>query len=1122
MKYSTFILLCVLYSTVCPFALYGKGEATFQEEINATLFTDDDSTDVVEDSIVAGFPTKNASIHGIRSSSNNSDFSSSFAHITPKAPNVAGLVNAIDIPVSLYTGIPNISLPLYEIEVDGVRIPISLSYHSSGIRVNQESSWVGLGWSLNAGGLVSRTVKCGDDFNEVLQGYIQEGFLTAPEVDLPRENGYIGTFYQDFSYSENHLVKDSEPDIFYYSLPSASGKFLIDKSRGPVLVDRGVDVRIQLMNDGQFKKYFIITTPDGTKYTFNKYEKTLSVSRMGPITENSPTPQRFDESEDRWNEADYEGTPYYSAPFEYTSSWMLTDIETVNGKHVTFTYEADSYQQPLQESVNKYHIIAFLLNGHIAGPGNHSIRYSCSKSVVYSWRLSRITWDAGYATFTASSREDERGSSSGNEPKKLDAVRIYNNNDELVDGYSFVYGYFNSDYSGTYPHVFKRLKLNQLKKMADENYAYTFDYFPGNLPAKNSNNTDYWGYYNGVEQGPNYYCPVVYENILYPGADKRSRLEYTKIGTLKSISSPTKGTTLFEYEANQYKITPNISTVTTHVNEILNVYNEYQSDLYNQYPQYTSRTITLEAFTTIHLSGFAESELCEEDPNIRYDHEDNATFKISKVLSSGARQLLFYYPTPSAMRTECSYTFPNDSLILGTGTYIIEAESYARDTWYAFRYDFDKTETIVTDSIQTGGGLRIASIRGEKWREYTYEGGKLMIDPCFGRTKMFMRPEWFEDRAAPVRTNYLIQTSESTVPMSTLKDGNILGYSKVTEGVGSEVTEHYFYNSQEVSQGGSYFPFLPTVYDPLNGLTQRTIQGGKTVEYLYNYIEGPEVNAFMYEEVEDEIHPYSYPIRWPVVTRMNTTMQESNGTMTFRNDYTYDDHLMRLTDSLNDGFATYTKRYIYPTASAGGILSVMADKYMVGKPVEEIQMYNGNVVSGRRTNYTQTAGLIVPAEEQTLETTTGLPLTDYASQYTTRVTYSNYTSQGYPMQVSTDGLNTVYLWGYNGISPVAEIKNATYSQVSQLLTEPFITNMTGKVAPTASDMGTISSLRTSLPSSFVTTYEYKPLVGLTKMTDCRGFTTCYIYDSLGRLTQTSYLRGGQPAVTQSYEYHLKN
>ena len=71
---------------------------------------------------------------------------------------------------------------------------------------------------------MSRPVKCADDFLEHnSQGLVNEGYLTAPELDYPRDSGYLHDFYEEDIFYRTQLVKDSEPDIFYYSLPGASG-----------------------------------------------------------------------------------------------------------------------------------------------------------------------------------------------------------------------------------------------------------------------------------------------------------------------------------------------------------------------------------------------------------------------------------------------------------------------------------------------------------------------------------------------------------------------------------------------------------------------------------------------------------------------------------------------------------------------------------------------------------------------------------------------------------------------------------------------------------------------------------------------------------------------------------
>ena len=78
--------------------------------------------------------------------------------ITPPAPEAAIFNKFIDNPVSYSTGIPQINVPIYTIELKDLSIPIALSYHAGGIKVDDIATNVGLGWKLEAGGILSATV----------------------------------------------------------------------------------------------------------------------------------------------------------------------------------------------------------------------------------------------------------------------------------------------------------------------------------------------------------------------------------------------------------------------------------------------------------------------------------------------------------------------------------------------------------------------------------------------------------------------------------------------------------------------------------------------------------------------------------------------------------------------------------------------------------------------------------------------------------------------------------------------------------------------------------------------------------------------------------------------------
>lgn len=74
----------------------------------------------------------------------------------PQTPSVASLLQASKIPVSGYSGLADISIPIFSTEKHNVPLTVQLSYNSSGVKVNEIPGVVGHNWSLLAGGVIIR------------------------------------------------------------------------------------------------------------------------------------------------------------------------------------------------------------------------------------------------------------------------------------------------------------------------------------------------------------------------------------------------------------------------------------------------------------------------------------------------------------------------------------------------------------------------------------------------------------------------------------------------------------------------------------------------------------------------------------------------------------------------------------------------------------------------------------------------------------------------------------------------------------------------------------------------------------------------------------------------------
>lgn len=169
-------------------------------------------------------------------------------------PTAAGIARFGDVPVSPFTGLPSISIPLYSFNVVGLELPLRLDYDASGVQMNVLPGWVGHNWSLAAGGVITRTV------NDIPDEYI------CPSHD-PGRYYFLNYFQshsalQNFQYSPNptstlnsllnsSLIYDLEPDVFTFNFLGYHGQFFLgNDGQWKVLSNDNLDIEFNV-NDFQ-------------------------------------------------------------------------------------------------------------------------------------------------------------------------------------------------------------------------------------------------------------------------------------------------------------------------------------------------------------------------------------------------------------------------------------------------------------------------------------------------------------------------------------------------------------------------------------------------------------------------------------------------------------------------------------------------------------------------------------------------------------------------------------------------------------------------------------------------------------------------------------------------------
>lgn len=461
-----------------------------------------------------------------------------YSNIIPETPNAASFSIYGNTPVNYSTGIPNISIPIYTVQVDGVQVPISISYHAGGVKVDDLASVVGLKWTLNTGGGIFRSVNGGlaDEKGWLLSemSYLEDSYYASHSL-------YERTTQDDLKRSRDH-----DPDRFNYTFPGGSGNFIFKPKTG--LNDVSV---IKEIEDN------IVISP--------VLKTTLPYDLTGFSTRDTQGNQfNFATREFNDNTSVTAGTlgPYVnsSTSTSEATSWMLDDITTKNNYKINFSYTAYKSEYQINQISQRIKVYKYLpsidvYHGKQCGAvATNQTNDKQSTSVLYkptNQLIELIETNTVEIQFIYS--EDANLS---DWKKQLDKIIIRDKIKNKEKEFRFVYGKFSGD---------PRLKLKELHEVGfdgEQKPAYVFTYNETPLPVKGSFAKDHWGYYNGKSNrslipytttavNDYYLTGKLDQNHRDNLADKAVYTSFAKAGVLTKIQYPTGGSSEFVFESNE-------------------------------------------------------------------------------------------------------------------------------------------------------------------------------------------------------------------------------------------------------------------------------------------------------------------------------------------------------------------------------------------------------------------------------------------------------------------------------------------------------------------------------------------------------------------------------------------
>lgn len=900
-------------------------------------------------------------------------------------PTTGSLANYINTVISPATGVPNIGVPLYQLESSSKEFPvgISLSYHVYNAKANVPASEVGQGWSLFTSGVITR----------------QE----------------VGTIDETMNWTD---INEEYADTFYYTIPGHSGKFKIyrDPATGnPVLNNMtGEKVKIEYERDPSNTKFIInsfkITDDNGFQYFFEEYNL---------------------------------GAAKISAYFNYKTSFVLTKVKDPNGLEiVNYTYDK-------------------------------KIKYmgtSSTKKYQYC-KINTISTAKGKLKFDYSYEEARDNEILENDPYKLNSVSLTDPADRLISRHQFVYEstavlaekYQNNMLMDALAY---RRALSTIKKLdknltIDEETYFTYD--------EEGSSTQY-GPYNDMRYG-NFLCS---QNA--PVNPKK----YT-LGLLKKITFPTKGSVVYDFEANTGyvdKSAPDYLANNPSDPEI-----SYFEKTEIPFDTHITRIYPFQVSTNpVYL------EWVFTDDYFETDIRGNPILFKSEIRDSANK-------TVTASSLDCS---PLARYNIQPGNYILNIMKGGASGFLNL-YQIKIIPAPFKNESPGLMGARVKTIRS------------FDADGTLMKTKKYEYQVFSDSSSSSGQSFY----NENFINSNSSYDGFVL-YKNVKE---TEVagTENNGYTKYYYKTPNDYLLPSNTGYYPYYNFTSAGIMEKKEIYNSQDQLKESSEYEYSFQEIPNVSEVYLYlgttKPSWLQYTKetaksyLGQSVYQSVKESTFSPD-NFQEILTKSTTADGDITEVSTKYAVHMGNTR------FLNKNMISVPLQVETKANGEVMSKATTKYDNINHLYP----------TSLETTDLAQVSETPITFDIYDDKGNLVQTSDKSGNSVTtIWGYHKTLPIAQITGAKYSTVAA------VPAVAAAVAASDADadnpaneaalLTALENLRldTALQPYPVSVSTYDPLTGITNSVSANGIKQSYEYDASGKLFRVKNA-DGQVIKENRYNY----